>query len=398
VKVTRTLQADVPPELAGICQSMAFVRADIWRRFGALGNVGKRAPDIRKAITAAGWYGGLPVDGTIRAETIKDVVNDLLTYKAAAMLKVRQAVAARTKDHTERKRLYSLLRQDDWLKDNFLHRQVRKHFRHGVSRTVNQFIVRSDKHCSEVVEGKLVIMIGVARKYGNDIPLVTTSSGKNVNLVGSNLRIIVKDGFTQIHYATDKPDGRVCGDQVVGVDKGYTEAFTDSDGKAHGPSFGAVLSAYSDKTAATNEQRNKLHALEKKHRAAGRLAKADRLVCHNLGRKKIDARREEAQKQLRTIAFQAAHTLMDKAAVVVSEDLTSPIAKKQQWRQFNRKMSSWAKGILADALDSVSAQRSAKHVLVNAAYTSQMDSANGLLQGKRVRNLSMTLRHLGTLI
>ena len=47
-------------------------------------------------------------------------------------------------------------------------------------------------------------------------------------------------------------------------------------------------------------------------------------------------------------------------------------------------MSSWAKGALAEALDSVCTQRKAKHVLVNAAYTSQMDSANGLLQGKRV--------------
>ena len=47
-------------------------------------------------------------------------------------------------------------------------------------------------------------------------------------------------------------------------------------------------------------------------------------------------------------------------------------------------MSSWAKGVLADALDSVCTQRNAKHVLVNGAYTSQMDSTTGLLQGKRV--------------
>jgi hypothetical protein len=31
---------------------MAFVRADIWRRYGALGNVGKSAADIRKEVTA----------------------------------------------------------------------------------------------------------------------------------------------------------------------------------------------------------------------------------------------------------------------------------------------------------------------------------------------------------
>jgi transposase len=47
-------------------------------------------------------------------------------------------------------------------------------------------------------------------------------------------------------------------------------------------------------------------------------------------------------------------------------------------------MSSWTKGILAEALDSVCEQRKAKHILVNGAYTSQIDSINGLLEGKRV--------------
>ena len=59
----------------------------------------------------------------------------------------------------------------------------------------------------------------------------TTTSGKNVDLSKSNLRIIVKDGLTQIHYATEKGSGRECGDQVLGIDKGSTEAFTDSDGQ-----------------------------------------------------------------------------------------------------------------------------------------------------------------------
>jgi len=384
MKVTRTLQADVPDSLAAICKAMGFVRADIWRRFGALGTTGKNANAIRKQISAAALYDGLHVDGTIRAETTKDIVNDVLLYKAAAMVKVRQSVAARTKDAAERKRLFTALKSDQWLSDNFLHRQVRKHFRHGKSSVANQFVVRSDKHTSAVVNGKLVVTLKVAQKYGGHIALVTSSSGKNVDLTGSNLRIVVKDGFTGIHYATEKHAGRMSGDQVVGVDKGYSEAFTDSDGQAHGESFGEALTQYSDKAAATGKGRNKLNALEKKHRAAGRVAKADRIQQCNLGRLKIDARKERAQKHLRTIAFQAAHAVVDKAAVVVSEDLTSPIASKVQWKKFNRKMSAWAKGVLAESLDSVCTQRKASHVLVCGAYTSQMDSTNGLLQGKRV--------------
>ena len=388
--VTRTLLANAPSELASICKFMGFVRADIWRRFGALKTIGKNANAIRTEISTRALYDKLPVDGTIRAETTKDIVNDLLTYKAAAKLKVRQAIAKHTKEKSERKRLYTLLKRDEWLSDPFLHRQMRKHFRHGKSKVANQFVVRSDKHSSEVIDGKLVITIQVAKKFGDNLVLTTTTSGKHVDLSGSNLRIIVKDsvalgqGLTEIHYATEKDAGRECGHQVLGVDKGYTEAFTDSDGQHHGQTFGKVMTDYSDKVSATGKQRNKLHALEKKHRVAWRITKADGIRKNNLGRKKIDARKETTQKQLRTIAYQSAHSIVDKAAVVASEDLTSVIASKHQWKRFNRRMSSWAKGMLAEALDSVCTQRNAKHVLVNGAYTSQADSTTGLLQGKRV--------------
>ena len=384
ITVTRTLQADVPDALRTICKAMGTVRADIWRRYGALGTVGKSANDIRKEISAASLYSELPVDGTIRNETTKDIVNDVLLYKAAAMQNVRKAIAARTSDESERKRLYTLLRKDQWLTDNFLHRQMRKHFRHGKSSVANQFVVRSDKYSTEVVDGYLVIVIRIAAKYGTSIRLTTTSNGKNVNLSGSNLRVVAKDGFTEIHYAATKGDGRPCGDKMLGLDKGYTEAFTDSEGVAHGAAFGSVLTAYSDKTSATGKARNQLYALEKKHREAGRTAKADHIRFCNLGRIKIDARKERTHKQLRTIAFQSAHTIVDKAAVVISEDLTAPIAKKQVWKQYNRRMSAWAKGVLAEALDSVCTQRKADYRLVNAAYTSQMDSVTGLLEGKRV--------------
>ena len=87
MKVTRMLRADAPEGLAAICKAMGFVRADIWRRFGALGTVGKNANAIRKALCAAALCDSLPVDGTIRAETTKDIVNDVLLYKAAAMVK-----------------------------------------------------------------------------------------------------------------------------------------------------------------------------------------------------------------------------------------------------------------------------------------------------------------------
>lgn len=383
--VTRTLHAAASslPAIRAVCDAMAFVRADLWRRYGALGTVGKSAADVRREVSAAGWYAGLAVDGTIRAETTKDIVNDILTYKAAACTKVRQAIAKRTSDQAERKRLYRLLRADQWLDDSYLHRMMRKHFRHGVSRCDNQFIVRSDKHESRIVDGRLTVTIRIARQYGPLLVLTTTSSGKNVDLTGCNLRVILKGEAVEIHYAREKAEGRPCGTAEIGVDKGYSEAFTDSEGRHYGENFGAILTAYSDQVSNTGKARNKLHALEKKHRAAGHIAKADRIKANNLGRVKLESRRERAQNRLRNIAYQAVHAIVDKADVVGSEDLTLPIKGKVQWRKFNRRMSAWAKGALAHALEEVCTQRGATHVVVNAAYTSQMDSFSGLLEGKR---------------
>lgn len=385
ITVTRTLHATPSslPAIRAVRDAMTFVRADLWRRYGALGTVGKSAADVRKEVTAGGWYAGLAVDGTIRAETTKDIINDILTYKAAACAKVRQSIAKRTSDQAERKRLYALLKADKWLEDGYLHRMMRKHFRHGVSSCDNQFIVRSDKHESSIVEGRLVVKVQIASKYGDPLVLTTTSSGKNVDLTGCNLRVILKGEAVEIHYATEKTEGRPCGTAEIGLDKGYSEAFTDSEGNHHGDDFGAVLTAYSDQVSNTGKARNKLYALEKKHRAAGRIAKADRIKANNLGRLKLESRRERMQNRLRNIAYKAAHAIVDKAAVVGSEDLTMPIKGKVQWRKFNRRMSAWAKSVLAQALEEVCTQRGATHVVVNAAYTSQMDSFSGLLEGRR---------------
>ncbi len=146
---------------------------------------------------------------------------------------------------------------------------------------------------------------------------------------------------------------------IFWLTKKQRKAFTDSNGDFHGKGFGKVMTNYSNKVRKTGEARNKLHALEKKHRKKGNQAKADRIKNNNLGRIKCEKRQDKTKKQLRTIAFKAAHSIVDKANVIVAEDLMSPIVKKRPWKTFNRHMSSWAKGILSEALESVSQQRKA---------------------------------------
>lgn len=275
MKAMRILVANAPHSLDAICKTASYTRADLWRRHETLANVRRSASSIRTEIVEKRLYDRVMLDGTIRAQTTKDIVNDILTYKATANLKMPQAIAKRTSDANDRKRFYALLRKDEWLCAPFLHRQMRKRLRRGKPSVANQFVVRSDKFSTELIDGMLVVTLKIAKKYGESIALITTSSGKDVELAGSDVRILVTDGHTEIRYAVEKEEGRTCGDQVLGVNKGYTEAFTDSDGEHHGASFDKVITEYSDKVAATGKQRNKLHALEEKHREAGRVDKAE---------------------------------------------------------------------------------------------------------------------------
>jgi len=52
-------------------------------------------------------------------------------------------------------------------------------------------------------------------------------------------------------------------------------------------------------------------------------------------------------------------------------------------KNVNRRLSAWTKGVIAEALDRVSSRRGSTVVLINPAYTSQIDSRTGCLDGKR---------------
>ena len=381
--VTRTLTADLHPDLHRIAKIIGGMRADIWRRFGGLKAL--RQDPIRYKSQCSELYQHLNVDGTIRNQTAINTLNDIKAFREAAKKKVRQAIHRRAAgDDAEAARLYGLLNTHQWRSDNFLHRQVRNHFRHGQVHRRNQFVVRSDKHREAVVDGQLTITLHIAAKYGSDITLTANTNGDGVDLSRKNLRIVLREDHVEIHYAFEKGAGAPCGTQTVGVDNGYTEALADSDGHFHGRQFGAILSDYTEATRTTGQVRGKLHALARKHQAQGRHAKAERIKTNNLGRKKLDQRRRRTQQLLRVEAYKAVHAVVNKAAVVASEDLTAVFNRSKPWgRGFNRRMGFWAKGVLAEALESVTAQRSASHVLVNAAYSSQVSSRTGRLEGER---------------
>jgi hypothetical protein len=59
-------------------------------------------------------------------ETLRETLKDILSYREAAKVKVRRAIAKRTDDEKERKRLFTLLKYDRWTEDKYLRRMMRK--------------------------------------------------------------------------------------------------------------------------------------------------------------------------------------------------------------------------------------------------------------------------------
>ncbi|MEU5943910.1 transposase, partial [Micromonospora sp. NPDC047548] len=348
------------------------VRSEVWQRYGSVGGSGLRDRQVRDQWLADGTYVQFDVLANAWKETVRDAMADISANREAAKVKVRRAIARRTDDPAELKRMVTALRTDRWADHPFLARQMRQHCRRGKNRTHDQIVVRADQH-SAVADGRGRLWLAVPglkpRKMVR-IPLSTTIAPTGT------LRLILRGGRVEVHYQIDagqmRSSQRPCGDRKVGVDKGYTEALTDSDGNPHGERLGELLTAESDRLKERNRRRAKLRSIANNAAARGDHAKAHRIKTNNLGTTKRDRQAARHRAQVRTEIFTAVHEVVDKAAAVIAEDLTKSFAgRKTLGKNINRRLAAWTKGVTAEALKNVSERRGSALVPVNAAYTSQ---------------------------
>jgi len=194
----------------------------------------------------------------------------------------------------------------------------------------------------------------------------------------------LREGQVEIHYTIDNTDERACGTIELGIDKGYTEAFVDSEGEFYGKGLGEVLSKESDSLKKKYQKRNKIKAvLEKVEQKNPK--KAKRIRKNNLGRKKLNRRKKKPQAKVKTIVFTAVNRVVDKAETIVCEDLTKTFKSRSYGKNANRRLNGWVKGLMGSAIEIVASRRGSTVVMVNAAYTSQAGSQCGCL-GKRTGN------------
>ncbi|QEP41673.1 transposase [Ectothiorhodospiraceae bacterium BW-2] len=379
MKVTRVLNAKRPNKgkvaaLREQARRLGQVRTEVWQRFGSVGGVGLSDRKIRDGWLKEGR--AFPVSANAWKETLRDAKGNITACMEAAKVKVRQSVFRHTRDEAEQKRLFTALKRNEWTGDSYLRRLMRKHWHHGHNHTHNQIIVRSDNYTTFLLGGCVWIKIpGLVKGQRIAILLNTT-----ITPTGT-LRVIIKDDDRiEVHTTVNVETKQDCGKRTIGIDKGYSEVLVDSDGDHHGQELGQVLTEQSDKLKAKYQRRSKLRALANTTRNPH---KREHIRRFNLGRKKLNRQMDKTHASIRDVVFQSVHKVVDKAAVIAAEDLTAPMSGKSFGKNVNRRLASWTKGVIAEALDSVSSRRGSAVVLVNPAYTSQIDSRNGCLLGKR---------------
>lgn len=379
IAYSRDLTASKLKHLKELARRLGVLRSEVWQEFGSIKGLNFTHRQIRDQWLAKGKQFNVPA--RLWKETLRDVIADISSYREAAKVTVRKAIPKRTSDKKHQIRLYRLLKRDKWVEDSFLCRQMRKHFKHGRTQVENQIIL--DTGCYKTFEqgGQAWLSVSslVPRKR-IAIPLNTTCRP------AGTLRLILRGGRVEMHYAVNADkvcSTRPCGTASLGVDKGYTEVLTDSEGKRHGKGLGKLLSQESDYLKAKYQRRNKLKAV-----AEAKPRKARSILDNNLGRKKLDVRKRKHTSNVRNKVYKAVHSVFDKAFEVASEDLTAPIKSKKPYsKNMKRRLSGWVKGLIAEALNNVSQRRGASLVLVSASYTSQTDSRHGVLLGQRKGDL-----------
>lgn len=353
---------------------LGAVRSKVWREYGSVAGVSAKDRQIRDQWMRDGTAARFLVPANAWKETLRDAVADIIASRDAEKVKVRRAISRLRVTQAEKQRLYSTLKRDQWIDDPYLSRMMRKHWHRGRNRTTNQIVVRSDQYRTfTLAEGgnAWIAVPGLERRQRVTIPLSTTVAPTGT------LRLILRGGRVEVHYAIDaaamKSSQRPCGSRKIGVDKGYTEAFVDSGGQHHGTELGTLLSSESDHRKTKNARRAKLRDLAGKAEKRGDLAKAQRIKDNNLGTIKRDRRSDAWKCRVRDLTFKAVHAVVDRAGIIVAEDLTRTFSsRKKLGKNTNRRLVAWTKGITAEALETVSGRRGSAVRLVNAAYTSQV--------------------------
>ena len=388
-------------ELLSTMKKLGVVRSESYNKLGSISYWGL---DWKKAYPEVRGFrkpGSLGLPSKLMEWTVSDVAKAITASQAACTDAVIKRVYKRfsgKKNQKVRKELCKQLKTLAFLDNPLLHRLVRKEFQRGRSWSKNQIVYQPGGYrCKRLSRHTYQLELAGLRR-GKRNRVIVRSNRKikgQIRLIYNQLLQRFEVHFLVDHGTVEIPSSR----RAIGVDKGYTEAFYDSDGQAYGKDLGKLATKKSVRVAwpfghricAKNRNRGKLWAI---HRKLEKIdpAKSARILENNLSRKTENRRLRKNQSELKSIIGAASKSLFKGESLKVfavreawptALDLTQPIRNKRQSKAMSRKLNSWMKGEMRDSLQKWANWTGSVVTEVQPSYTSQADSVTGTLLGNR---------------
>ncbi|NEO69685.1 zinc ribbon domain-containing protein [Moorena sp. SIO3H5] len=379
------MSKSVELELLSTMKKLGVVRAESYNKLGSINHWGldwkKAIPEVKSFRTPDTL--GLPAK--LMDWTINDVAKAITAQQAACIDAVIKKIYKRfqgIENKKTRKELCQQVKTLEILDNPLLHRLIRKEFQRGHSWVKNQIVYQKVGYkCRRLCRNTYQLeLAGLIRGKRNKIIV------KSNRQISGQIRLIYSHTFQrfEIHFLVDHGTVEIPYERrSIGVDKGYTEAFYDSDGQAHGKNLGRVTTKKSDRICSKNRNRGRLWALHRKLKKIDP-AKSARILENNLTRKTENRRYRKNQSEIKAIIGAASKSLFKGESLkVFAEDLTQPIRTKRQSKAMSRKLNSWMKGQMRNSLQKWANWTGSVVTEVQPSYTSQVDSVTGTLLGKR---------------
>jgi transposase len=264
---------------------------------------------------------------------------------------------------------------------NYLRRIIRrKRGGRAVVKLQRSFVLDSDMYDVNRNEAgtQVIAITSLIPRQRIRIPL----TGNTV--ISGNIRVVLDADKrrVEIHYTSGlNVPGEQTG-EVVAVDVGLSEVFTDDEGNKYGQDFGKLIYDESDRILAKNRQRNKLYQLAKKHDQKGRRQKARNIRKFNLGKKKQNKKKQKNRIELERQINTAMNQMIRKRqpSILVTEKLD--FRGKAKSKRMSRQVSLWPRGTLQERTEFKASAAGCRRKQVNPMYTSQMCPHCWFVNGK----------------
>ena len=367
------------------------LRNDIWNKYGSLSCWGIPHQQLYKEWKKTNPPSLYQLDQKQWQKTFERVINDIHAVQEAAKTVVARKIYQQFKPEQDirgkqikgtsfRGELIKSLNSREWLNCPLLHRWMRSAYHRGHSYVNNQICVGISNGALLKRVSRNVISITISGdKIGKRKYEKLTLYFKVGRVTPTGLFQIIFDDHTRsvkLHFPKIVQRQKATGKGKCGLDKGYTEAFTDSNNNTYGDNIGKVMTESVKKRHTRGKGRNKLYQIATKKNQS-------HIFKCNLTKKRHNRRELTKKQTLNTMIRAGVNDFYDVYNHAITEDLSFTIKNKRQAKSVNRRLSEWCKGTLQKALEEISYRRSSSVTVVNAAYTSQVDSRYGVLLGNR---------------